>query len=93
MTQEDSGGTHRAGLFDIRIIIASLIGLYGVILVVTGLFTSDTQVQRSDGLNINLYGGIAMILVGGAFAVWARVRPIIVPDDPEEVPHDQPGEQ
>jgi hypothetical protein len=49
---------HRAGLFDIRFIIGALIGLYGLIILVTGFFTSDAQVQKSDGLNINIWAGI-----------------------------------
>jgi hypothetical protein len=85
MTENTSGTEQRAhspGLFDIRIIIGSLVGLYGVILVITGLFTSDNQIEKSDGLNINLVGGICMIIGAAAFIIWARVRPIVVPKDP-----------
>jgi hypothetical protein len=74
---------HRAGLFDIRFIIGALIGLYGLILVLTGLFTSDAQVAKADGLNINLWAGIGMLVVGVGFILWARLRPIVVPADPE----------
>ncbi len=73
---------HRAGLFDIRVIIGSLIGLYGLILVITSFFTSDTQIEKSDGLNINLLAGIGMLVVSVAFIVWARLRPIVVPAQP-----------
>jgi hypothetical protein len=75
---------HRAGLFDIRFIIGALIGLYGLILVVAGFFTSDSQMEKADGLNINLWAGIGMLVAGLAFAAWARLRPIIVPDEPVE---------
>jgi len=85
---ENTSGTgqraHRIGLFDIRIIIGSLIGLYGVILVITGLFTSDSQIDKSDGLNINLFAGICMIVAAAAFIIWARLRPIVVPADPDD---------
>jgi hypothetical protein len=73
---------HRAGLFDIRFIIGALIGLYGVIVLVTGLFTSDAQVEKADGLNINVWAGIGMIVVGVGFGTWARLRPIVVPAEP-----------
>ena len=72
---------HRAGLFDIRVIIGSLIGLYGLILVITSFFTSDAQIDKSDGLNINLLAGIGMLVVSAAFIAWARWRPIVVPPD------------
>ena len=49
----------RVGLFDIRNFIGGLIGIYGIILVLTGLFTGDTQIDKSDGMSINLWAGSA----------------------------------
>ena len=70
------------GWFDIRFIIGGLIGLYGVILTLLGIFNaSDEELARGDGLNINLWAGLGMLLVGIAFVTWARLRPVIVPDD------------
>ena len=74
----------KVGLFDIRIIIASLIGLYGIILVITGLFSSEAQADKAAGLNINIIAGIVMILFSAAFVAWARIRPIVVPPDRTE---------
>ena len=59
-------GTHKAGLFDIRFVIGALMGLYGVILLITGFFTSDKQLDRADGFNVNIVGGIAMIVTARA---------------------------
>ncbi|MET1000156.1 MAG: hypothetical protein ABWX73_15685 [Marmoricola sp.] len=86
-------GAKRVGLFDIRVIIGSLIGLYGIILVITGLFTSDSQIDKSDGLNINLVAGICMIVGAAVFIIWARVRPIVVPPDPAEASADEGTER
>jgi len=73
------------GVFDIRFIIGGLIGLYGVILTFLGLFdASDKELARGDGLNINLWAGLGMLVVGAAFILWARLRPVIVPDDVED---------
>ena len=75
-------GKKTVGLFDIRFIIGGLIGLYGIILTLLGLFNnSDKELAKGDGLNINLWAGLGMLAVGAAFMVWARVRPVIVPDD------------
>jgi hypothetical protein len=74
----------KVGLFDIRIIIASLIGLYGVIVVITGLFSSQAQADKAAGLNINLIAGIVMLVFSAAMVAWARIRPIIVPPEPNE---------
>ena len=79
------GPTRKAGAFDIRVFIGSLIGLYGVVLVLVGLFgMSDEQLAKSDNLNINLWAGIGMVVVAATFFGWARLRPVIVPADRED---------
>ena len=76
--------TRKAGAFDIRVFIGSLIGIYGVVLVLVGLFgTSDSQLAKSDDLNINLWAGIGMVAVAAGFILWARLKPVIVPVDPD----------
>ena len=91
MTENAAGTAKRkVGLFDIRIIIASLIGVYGIILVITGLFSSDAQAKKAAGVNINVIAGIVMIVFSAAFIVWARWRPIVVPDEPVEKDETQP---
>jgi hypothetical protein len=87
----DSPKAHTAGLFDMRIIIAALIGLYGLIVLVTGFFTSDTQLDKADGLNINVAAGIGMLVVSALFAAWARWRPIVVPVDAASDSADPPA--
>ena len=73
-------------LFDLRLIIAFLFGLYGVVLVVIGLgFTTDDDLKKAEGVNINLWAGIAMVIVAAAFAAWAALRPQLAPKD---VPQD-----
>lgn len=73
---------HRAGAFDIRTFIALLIGLYGGVLVLTGLFgTSDADLAKAGGLNINLLAGAGMLAVAAAFLTWVRLRPVVVPQE------------
>lgn len=80
-----TGAKHQAGAFDIRTFIALLIGIYGVVLVATGLFgTSDEALAKADGLNINLWAGLGMVVVAALFRIWARARPVVVPDDDEK---------
>ena len=76
--------TRKAGAFDIRVFIGSLIGIYGLVLVLVGLFgTSDAQLAKSDDLNINLWAGLGMVVVAAGFLAWARLKPVIVPVDPD----------
>ncbi|GAB3876517.1 hypothetical protein [Terrabacter terrigena] len=78
---------HTAGAFDIRNFIGALLGLYGVILTLTGLF-GDTAPEKTGNVNANLYAGIALLVVSAVFIVWARLKPIVVPDDVEPVQDD-----
>lgn len=88
-SHDTSTGKKTAGAFDIRIIIAMLIGLYGVVLVITGLVaTSDADLEKADGININLWGGLGMTAVAALFLAWARLRPIVVEDPHKGEEHD-----
>jgi len=76
---EGSGRKHDAGAFDVRNIIAALIGLYGVVLVIVGLVDySHTAKVKTGGVNADLWAGIVMIVVAVGFAAWSRIRPIVV---------------
>ncbi len=56
-----------------------------MVLVATGLFgTSEEALAKADGLNINLWAGLGMVVVGALFQIWARARPVVVPDDGEK---------
>ena len=79
MSTTGTSQKRRAGAFDIRTFIAALIGLYGVVLVVMGLFfTSDAELVKTDDLNINLWAGLGMVVAAGAFQAWAMLRPVVV---------------
>jgi hypothetical protein len=70
----------RRSAFDIRLIIALLLGVYGVVLTVIGLFfVTDDEIDKSAGVNINLWTGLAMLVVCGLFVLWAVLRPLRVP--------------
>jgi xanthine/uracil/vitamin C permease (AzgA family) len=74
----------RTSAFDIRLIIALLLGSYGLVVTIMGLFfTTDKEIDRSAGVNINLWAGLAMLVVGGLFVLWTWLRPlrVSVPDD------------
>jgi hypothetical protein len=70
---------HAAGLFDIRNIIGALLAIYGVILLLMGLF-ADYDEDKTGGVNANLWAGLALLAVGIGFLAWAKLRPVIVPE-------------
>ena len=76
-----------ARLFDLRIMIGGLFVLYGIMLTVAGLFTSSADLAKASNININLWLGIAMLILGIFFLVWWRLNPV-KPAEPD--PADQP---
>jgi hypothetical protein len=76
---DQSPSRRAAAAFDVRNVIAGLIGLYGVVLVCMGLFAnSDEEMAKTGGVNANLWAGLAMVVFGAAFALWTRLRPVEV---------------
>ena len=72
-------------LFDLRAIISVLFLIYGAVLIVMGFVgTSDADIERAGGINLNLWSGIAMLIVGALFGIWVLMRPLKLPT-PEEI--------
>ena len=87
-TSDSSTAPHKAGAFDIRNIIGALLGTYGVILTLAGLL-GEHEPEKTGGVNANLWTGLALLLVGGFFIAWARIKPIVVPSEFDR-PDDDP---
>ena len=88
--EQASGRKHTAGAYDVRTVIAGLIGLYGIVLTIMGLFANSADDEaKTGGWNANLWSGIVMIAVALVFAIWLKVRPVVVDpaqlEDPEDV--------
>ncbi|RZS90008.1 hypothetical protein EV189_1790 [Motilibacter rhizosphaerae] len=79
-----------ARLFDVRRIIGGLFVVYGVLLTVAGLVDGDGAKKKAQGVDINLWSGIAMLVVGALFLLWMRLSPNKAPD-PDEVDTDRPS--
>jgi hypothetical protein len=75
-----------AKLFDIRLLIGGLFTVYGVMLTIAGFFTSDTARQKASGININLWLGLGMLVLGLLFLLWRQVNPLRIEPHPVE-PH------
>ncbi len=75
-----------ASLFDLRRIIAALFGIYGVILVILGLGASDAEIDKAAGWNLNLWVGVAMLVIAAIFVLWAFGRPLSEDLDDADAP-------
>lgn len=69
--------THSAAskLFDLRYLIGGLFTVYGLMLTIAGFFTTDEEMAKAADININLWLGIFMLLIGIFFLVLARLSP------------------
>ena len=78
MSNTNGAPSAAAKLFDLRTVIAILFGFYGVVLTALGLFATDpAQLQKSAGIDMNLWTGIGMLIVAAVFLIWERQRPLV----------------
>ncbi|GAA3804989.1 hypothetical protein GCM10022403_043660 [Streptomyces coacervatus] len=73
-----------ARIFDLRRIIGGLFVVYGVIVTIAGITDDDAAIDKAQGVNINLWTGIGMLLLGVFFLAWLKLRPAVPPAPPEE---------
>ena len=81
MSQAPDTGTEApqsaaARLFDLRSLIGGLFVLYGIMLTVAGFFTSHKDLAKAANININLWLGLGMLVVGVLFLLWWRLNPV-----------------
>ncbi|MDR3663778.1 MAG: hypothetical protein P4L86_25895 [Mycobacterium sp.] len=73
-------------LFDVRIIVGALLGIYGLLLTVAGFFpsilgTHSEPVASNDtvhlyvGTDANWWVGLALLALAAVFVGWAVARP------------------
>src|SRR3954452_20675785 len=77
--QPEKAQKHTAGAYDVRTVIAGLIGLYGIVLTVMGLVADNADDRaKTGGWNANLSSGLVMIVIAVFLALWLKLRPVVV---------------
>ncbi len=74
-TEEAERRSAAARLFDVRRVIGGLFVLYGVLVTVIGLFDSAEDLEKAQGVRINLWAGLSMLALGLLFLLWQWLRP------------------
>jgi hypothetical protein len=64
-----------ARLFDVRRVIGGLFIVYGVIVTLIGLFDDPAEIEKAEGVRINLWMGLGMLALGLLFLLWLRLNP------------------
>ncbi|MFD4555021.1 hypothetical protein ACFWP5_11975 [Streptomyces sp. NPDC058469] len=76
VSELEGKSTTASRLFDLRLIIGGLFVVYGVIVTIAGISPSQATLDKAEGVNINLWTGIAMLLLGIFFLGWLKLRPV-----------------
>ncbi|MDK4324966.1 hypothetical protein QP919_00335 [Corynebacterium propinquum] len=79
MSTQGSQRSHTAGAFDIRNVIGALLGLYGLILLLSFFFLDpgvDAATGAAKDSSYNLWTGVAMLVAAGVFFWWTKANPI-----------------
>ncbi|MFH8800595.1 hypothetical protein ACH4F6_13505 [Streptomyces sp. NPDC017936] len=93
VTELEERSETAARIFDLRRIIGGLFVVYGVIVTITGLLDDQAAIDKAQGININLWTGLGMLLLGIFFLVWLKLRPAAHPTPtlpPEAVEEKRP---
>ncbi|MDH6226535.1 MULTISPECIES: hypothetical protein [Streptomyces] len=92
VTELETKSASAARLFDIRRIIGLLFVVYGVIVTIAGIAPSDSSLDKAEGVNINLWTGLAMLALGLFFLIWLKLRPAAPPPPPVGMDERQLGD-
>jgi hypothetical protein len=80
--EEEAKAARAANRFDIRRLIGGLFLLYGITLTIVGIVGSSHVKNYADGINVNLWTGLGMLVFGALMVFWALARPTM-PEPPE----------
>jgi hypothetical protein len=69
-----------ARLFDVRRVIGGLFVVYGVLVTLLGIFDNQDEIDKAQGVRINLWMGLGMLVLGLLFLLWLRLSPPAPPE-------------
>lgn len=72
---ESESGT-AARLFDVRTVIGGLFVVYGLLIGAAGIAPSQQSLDKAQGVDINLWTGLGMLVLGLLFLLWLKLRPL-----------------
>jgi hypothetical protein len=65
-------------LFDVRRVIGGLFTLYGVLVLGAGIVDGKGASDKASGIDINIWTGLGMLLLGLGMLVWMWLSPTAV---------------
>jgi hypothetical protein len=83
-TEEAERRSAAARLFDVRRVIGGRFVVYGLLVTTIGLFDSPEDLEKAQGVRINLWAGLGMLALGAVFLLWQWWRPAEAPPAPPD---------
>lgn len=79
-------------LFDLRSVIGLLFVVYGLVLTILGIIgETPEELAKAGGIALNLWTGLAMLVGGILFYVWAFMKPPLPPEMDHQSHYDEDG--
>lgn len=75
LTPEEARNWRLAKLFDLRSFIGTLFVIFGVLVTIRGIGASQATIDKAAGINLALWEGLIMLVMGIFFLVWILVKP------------------
>jgi len=86
-TLPDPQALRLAKLFDLRTFIGALFLIFGVVVTIEGLVASTASIAKAAGVNLSLWTGLSMLVVGVVFILWVLARPPSLDVKHEDLSH------
>ena len=75
LTPEEAKNWRLAKLFDLRSFIGALLLIFGVLVIIPGIVADQATINKSAGLNLSLWIGGLMLVMGAFFVTWILLKP------------------
>ncbi len=75
LTPEEAQNWRLAKLFDLRSFIGALFVIFGVLVTIAGLAASPATINKAAGINLGLWVGLIMLVMGVLFLAWVLLKP------------------
>ena len=75
LTPEEARNWRLAKLFDLRSFIGALFVIFGVLVTISGLAASQATINKAAGINLALWVGLIMLVMGVFFLAWVLLTP------------------
>lgn len=75
LTQQEARNWRLAKLFDLRSFIGALFVIFGVLVTIAGLAASQATINKAAGINLGLWVGLIMLVIGVFFIAWILLKP------------------